>query len=147
MRIRVIHIYSSVVYYKSYRMYFFIIVRRFPEYALMCTQLGTQMLLYPGAFNMTTGPAHWELLQRGRAVDNQCYVATCSPARRMESSYHAWGHSTIVGPWGDVVATTEHDPAVVVAELDFQKVADMRQNIPVLHQKRTDLYSLTASSQ
>jgi len=44
---------------------------------------------------MTTGPAHWELLQRGRAVDNQVYVAACSPARDMEATYNAWGHSTV----------------------------------------------------
>lgn len=116
---------------------------RFPEYALICAQRGAQMLLYPGAFNMTTGPAHWELLQRGRAVDNQCYVATCSPARRPESSYHAWGHSTIVSPWGEVIATTDHEPSVVVADLDFKNVADMRQNIPISLQKRADLYNLS----
>ena len=52
-----------------------------------------------GAFNMTTGPAHWELLQRGRAIDNQLFVATCSPARNPDASYQAWGHSTVVSPW------------------------------------------------
>ena len=53
----------------------------------------------PGAFNMTTGPAHWELLARGRAVDNQVYVASISPARDENASYVAWGHSTLVNPW------------------------------------------------
>lgn len=48
---------------------------------------------------MTTGPAHWELIQRGRAVDNQVYVATCSPARDMEATYNAWGHSTVGYPY------------------------------------------------
>ena len=56
-------------------------------------------MLLPGAFNMTTGPAHWELLQRARAIDNQLFVATCSPARNPDASYQAWGHSTIVSPW------------------------------------------------
>jgi len=55
--------------------------------------------VYPGAFNMTTGPAHWELLARARAVDNQCYVATVSPARDVTGSYVAWGHSLVVNPW------------------------------------------------
>ena len=53
-----------------------------------------------GAFNNTTGPAHWELLQKARAVDNQLFVATCSPARNSEASYQAWGHSTAVDPFG-----------------------------------------------
>ena len=56
-------------------------------------------MLYPGAFNMTTGPAHWELLQRARAIDNQLYVAAVSPARCETASYIAWGHSTIINPW------------------------------------------------
>jgi predicted amidohydrolase len=55
-----------------------------------------------GAFNCTTGPVHWELLQRARAVDNQLFVAACSPARSPEASYQAWGHSTVVSPWGEV---------------------------------------------
>jgi len=63
----------------------------------MC--VGCQLLVYPGAFNMTTGPAHWELLARARALDNQCYVATVSPARDVTASYVAWGHSLVVNPW------------------------------------------------
>ena len=55
-----------------------------------------------GAFNTTTGPLHWELLLRGRAVDNQLFVAACSPARSDSASYKAWGHSTVVSPNGEV---------------------------------------------
>ncbi|KAB0343562.1 hypothetical protein FD754_020488, partial [Muntiacus muntjak] len=69
---------------------------RFAELAQIYAQRGCQLLVYPGAFNLTTGPAHWELLQRGRAVDNQVYVATASPARDESASYVAWGHSTVV---------------------------------------------------
>ena len=90
------------------------------------------------------GPAHWELLQRGRALDNQLYVCTVSPARDESASYHAWGHSTVVSPWGDVVATTSHEPDIVFAELDFEKVEEIRTNIPVSKQKREDLYSLNS---
>lgn len=67
---------------------------------LLClTDLGCELLLYPGAFNMTTGPAHWECLIRGRAVDNQLFVAAISPARDASASYVAWGNSTVVNPW------------------------------------------------
>lgn len=68
---------------------------RFPEYAILLRKMGARILVYPGAFNMVTGPAHWELLQRARAVDNQVFVATCSPARippQKPGDYVAWGH-------------------------------------------------------
>ena len=73
------------------------------------------MLIYPGAFNTTTttGPAHWELLQRARAVDNQLWVATASPARNPKSTYQAWGHSSLINPWGEVTETTGHDEDIV----------------------------------
>ncbi|KAH9560578.1 hypothetical protein CY35_06G112700 [Sphagnum magellanicum] len=71
---------------------------RFPELAMLYAARGVHIICYPGAFNMTTGPLHWELLQRARAVDNQIYVATCSPARDTSAGYIAWGHSTVVGP-------------------------------------------------
>lgn len=67
---------------------------RFAELAQIATQLhNATLLVYPGAFNTTTGPAHWELLLRARAVDNQCYAMACSPARDPTFSYQAWGHS------------------------------------------------------
>jgi predicted amidohydrolase len=71
---------------------------RFPELAMIAARRGCQLMIYPGAFNMTTGPLHWELLQRSRAVDNQIYVAACSPARDTGASYVAWGHSSVVDP-------------------------------------------------
>eukprot|EP00051_Salpingoeca_urceolata_P021271 m.330866 g.330866 ORF g.330866 m.330866 type:complete len:250 (-) comp19768_c4_seq5:213-962(-) len=90
---------------------------RFPELAMLCAAQGCELLCYPGAFNMTTGPAHWELLQRARALDNQLYVAAISPARDESASYQAWGHSTVVDPWGTVVATTEHGPDIIYADI------------------------------
>ncbi|KAL0337235.1 UNVERIFIED_CONTAM: Omega-amidase, chloroplastic [Sesamum calycinum] len=98
--------------------------------------------VYPGAFNMTTGPLHWELLQRARAADCQLYVATCSPARDSGSSYVAWGHSTLVGPFGEVLATTEHDEATVIAEIDYSLLEQRRKYLPFQRQRRGDLYQL-----
>lgn len=114
---------------------------RFPELALLLRAAGCSILVYPGAFNLTTGPAHWELLLRARALDNQLFVAAVSPARNPEASYQAWGHSTVVDPWGAVVATTEHEPALVVAELDLDRVPKVRAQIPVSFQRRWDLYA------
>ncbi|XP_074855562.1 omega-amidase NIT2 [Carettochelys insculpta] len=117
---------------------------RFAELAQIYTQKGCQLLVYPGAFNMTTGPAHWELLQRGRAVDNQVYVATASPARDEKASYVAWGHSTVVNPWGEVIAKAGTEETVVYTDIDLKKLAEVRQQIPLHTQKRTDLYSIEA---
>lgn len=75
------------------------------------------MLLYPAAFNMTTGPLHWELLQRARANDLQLFVGTVSPARNENSDYVAWGHSMVVDPWGKVVAQAQEKEEIVVVDI------------------------------
>ncbi|KAL3776129.1 hypothetical protein HJC23_011451 [Cyclotella cryptica] len=123
----------------------------FPEYAILLTQVHQcKVLIFPGAFNLTTGPAHWELLQRARAVDGQCFVLTASPARAAPPEeeqkyphYSAWGHSTAVSPWGEVMASCDENPNIVVVDLDMKKVAEMRMAIPTSNQKRHDLYKLT----
>lgn len=115
---------------------------RFPELSMLMKKQGAKMLIFPGAFNLTTGPAHWELLQRARAVDNQLYVAAASPARGPEGGYQAWGHSTVISPWGEVVATCEHGESIVYADVDLENVSEMRRNIPTTTQSRSDLYEL-----
>lgn len=113
---------------------------RFPEMAMVAARKGCVAMIYPGAFNLTTGPLHWELLQRARAVDNQIYVAMCSPARDMSAGYHAWGHSMVVDPMGKVIATTEHEEAIIHADIDPEVVRKTRSGIPVTVQRRFDVY-------
>jgi omega-amidase len=115
---------------------------RFPLLAALLRASGARLLFYPGAFNTTTGPPHWELLQRARALDNQCFVCTVSPARNPDASYKAYGHSTAVSPYGEVLATTDERPGIVYAELRLAHVDEVRAQIPVGHQARTDLYAL-----
>jgi omega-amidase len=115
---------------------------RFPQLAMLLRAAGASILIYPGAFNTTTGPAHWELLLRARAIDTQCFVAAVSPARNPSSTYQAWGHSTIVNPWAEVIATTDETPSTVTAELDMARVVAVRAQIPVSMQTRGDLYAL-----
>ncbi|XP_068599804.1 omega-amidase NIT2 [Brachionichthys hirsutus] len=117
---------------------------RFAELAQLYSKKGCQLLVYPGAFNMTTGPAHWELLQRGRALDNQLYVATASPARDETASYVAWGHSTVVNPWGEVVSKAGPGETVIYADIDLQYLAEIRQQIPITAQRRHDVYTVTS---
>lgn len=114
---------------------------RFPEYALGLRQMGAKLLIYPGAFNTTTGPAHWSVLARGRANDTQCYVALPSPARSADpKDYQAWGHSMLVSPWGDVVREVEHESEVFVAEVDPAEADRIRGQVPTSNQKRKDMY-------
>lgn len=140
-------------YYRRVKISSFIFKNdRFPEYALLLTQTHQcKVLIYPGAFNLTTGPAHWELLQRARAVDGQCFVLTASPARSAPPKeetkyphYSAWGHSTAVSPWGEVIGTCDENPNVVIVDLDMRKVTEMRTAIPTCSQKRHDLYKLVS---
>lgn len=73
---------------------------RFAEFFRVMGDLGAQLILVPAAFNMTTGPLHWDLAFRMRALDQQCFVAGCSPARDRSASYVAYGHSLVCNPWG-----------------------------------------------
>ena len=115
---------------------------RFPQLGLALRKAGAKFLVYPGAFNMTTGPAHWELLQRSRALDNQCFVAAVSQSRNLDASYHAWGHSTLTDPWGTVLATTEEKPTVMVQDIDMERVDEVRTQIALGSQAREDLYTV-----
>jgi len=113
---------------------------RFPELAMIAARRGCFALIYPGAFNLTTGPLHWRLLGQSRAVDNQVYVAMCSPARDMTASYHAWGHSLIADPMAQVLAEAEENETIVSAELDNSTIEGARKGIPLRDQRRFDIY-------
>ncbi|KAJ3014156.1 Carbon-nitrogen hydrolase [Thoreauomyces humboldtii] len=122
---------------------------RFPELAMIAARRESCVaMIYPGAFNMTTGPLHWELLLRSRALDNQIYVAACSPARdeSRQGGYVAYGHSTVVDPMGAVVATTEGPEATVMAEVDLDRIDETRTSIPISTQRRFDVYRDVASA-
>ncbi|BCR83154.1 carbon-nitrogen hydrolase family protein [Aspergillus chevalieri] len=113
---------------------------RFPEAAMIAARKGAFLLVYPGAFNLTTGPLHWSLLARARAVDNQVYVAMCSPARDMSSTYHAYGHSLVANPSAQVLSEAEEGEEIVYAELDNETLEGTRKGIPIYTQRRFDLY-------
>ena len=115
---------------------------RFPEMARLLALSGVQVLLVPAAFNTTTGPAHWEILLRTRAVDNQFFVVGAAPALNPEASYQAWGHSMIIDPWGTVLASTGHSETVLCADLDLGRIEQVRRSLPLLRHRRTDLYKL-----
>ena len=113
---------------------------RFPELSRLMADRGAEVLLVPAAFNMTTGPAHWSLLFRSRAVDNQVFTVGVAPARDPNVSYQSWGHSIVCSPWGEVQLELDEQEAVAVATLDLDAVARVRSELPLLRQRRTDLY-------
>ncbi|KAL9071386.1 MAG: hypothetical protein Q9161_004245 [Pseudevernia consocians] len=113
---------------------------RFPELATIAARKGCFLLLYPGAFNLTTGALHWELQARARAVDNQVYVGLCSPARDMDATYHAWGHSMVVDPNASVMCEAGEVEEIVYADLNGEKIEETRKGIPIYTQRRFDVY-------
>lgn len=135
---------------------------RFEEMARVYRNDGCDMLIYPAAFNMTTGPMHWELLQRARANDLQLYVSMISPARDVNADYVAWGHSMVVDSWAKIVAEAQSDEEIIYADIgrcflflfylelfnkwlchftDTTLNSKVRAQIPVSVQRRPDVYA------
>jgi omega-amidase len=115
---------------------------RFPELARLMVQQGARVFVVPGAFNMTTGPAHWELLFRARAVDNQVFTLGCAPARDESAGYVSYGNSLAVTPWGEVTQRLGGEEGLLIADLDLSLVDKVRAELPLLSQRRTDLYEV-----
>ncbi|THC91151.1 hypothetical protein EYZ11_009382 [Aspergillus tanneri] len=113
---------------------------RFPELAMIAARKDAFILIYPGAFNLTTGPMHWSLLARARAVDNQVYVALCSPARDMDATYNAYGHTLITNPLAEILGEAEDKEEIIYADLENDSIQNTRKGIPVYTQRRFDLY-------
>lgn len=113
---------------------------RFPEYARLLALKGADLLVIPAAFSRVTGPAHWEILLRTRAVDNQVYMAGVSSAPNPSSSYLAYGHSMLVDPWGEIKGVLGEKEEILVGEVDFARLQQIRSELPLLAHRRTDLY-------
>jgi deaminated glutathione amidase len=107
---------------------------RFPE---LYRALGVcDLLSVPAAFTYTTGSAHWELLLRARAVENQCYVLAAAQGGTHENGRRTWGHSMIVDPWGEVLAVRPEGDGVVLAEIDRHHLNAVRRQLPALEHRR-----------
>lgn len=115
---------------------------RFPELARIMVREGALVLFYPGAFNMTTGPAHWELLFKSRALDNKVYCVGVAPSLNEEASYHSFGHSIITSPWGDIIAEANEKESLIISEIDLDEIKRIREELPLLKNKREDLYEI-----
>jgi len=107
---------------------------RFPE---LYRSLGAvDLILMPAAFTETTGRAHWEILLRARAIDNQCYLLAVGQGGRHESGRLTHGNSMIVDPWGEILDRKLKGPGVVIADLDHQRIAEVRESLPALAHRK-----------
>ena len=116
---------------------------RFPELSRMMVNDGAKVIFVPAAFNMTTGPAHWELSFRTRALDNQIYRVGCAPARDVSAGYISWGHSIVTDPWGRVIDMLDEKKGILLAELDMDYEEQVREELPLLKSRRKDIYQLS----
>nr|KAF6268502.1 nitrilase 1 [Pipistrellus kuhlii] len=113
---------------------------RFPELSLALAQAGAEILTYPSAFGSVTGPAHWEVLLRARAIETQCYVVAAAQCGRHHEQRASYGHSMVVDPWGTVVARCSEGPGLCLARIDLSYLRQLRQHLPVFQHRRPDLY-------
>jgi len=107
---------------------------RFPElYRAMgeCT-----LIVVPAAFTYTTGRAHWEILLRARAIENQCYVLAAAQGGKHVNGRRTWGHSMLIDPWGEICAQQEEGEGVVVGEIDAAQLASVRASLPALKHRK-----------
>ncbi len=110
---------------------------RFPRLYRALSQVGAEVLCVPSAFTRQTGIAHWKTLLTARAIENGAFVVAPAQGGVHEDGRETYGHSMIIGPWGDVLAEADNDaPGVIVAEIDRQAVVEARQRIPNLALER-----------
>lgn len=116
---------------------------RFPELYRHYARAGCQVLTVPAAFTVPTGQAHWEILLRARAIENQAYVLAAAQGGCHPDGRRTWGHSMIIDPWGDILASTggnevAEEAVLVVADLDRERLTLIRRQLPALEHRRLD---------
>jgi deaminated glutathione amidase len=109
---------------------------RFPQLYRTLAKAGAEILTVPSAFTETTGKAHWHVLLQSRAIENGCFVVAPAQGGTHANGRKTYGHSLIVGPWGNILAEGGVDPGVVAAEIDLGEIATVRSRLPALHHDR-----------
>jgi len=103
---------------------------RFPE--LYRAFQETSLIVVPAAFTYTTGSAHWEVLLRARAIENQCYVLAAAQGGKHENGRRTWGHSMLIDPWGEVLDCLPEGPGVAMGQISQARLAEVRESLPAL---------------
>jgi nitrilase len=110
---------------------------RFPELFRSMHDEGVEVVILPSAFTYTTGMAHWDILVRARAIENQVYIIAAAQTGLHENGRKTFGHSMIVDPWGVVKASLAEEQGVVVGDVDLNYLHQVRQDFPALLHRRT----------
>ena len=110
---------------------------RFPALFERLSEAGAETIAVPAAFTAPTGRAHWEVLLRARAIEAQAFVVAAAQTGRHEDGRETWGHSLVVGPWGDVLLDMGNRIGVGFAEIDLAQVGAVRQRVPALEHRRS----------
>lgn len=106
---------------------------RFPE--LYRAMGDVSLIVVPAAFTYTTGSAHWEILLRARAIENQCYVLAAAQGGKHENGRRTWGHSMLIDPWGEVLQCLPEGEGVVLGDIDPARMNDIRLSLPALRHR------------
>lgn len=110
---------------------------RFPYLYRALAKAGAEIITVPSAFTRPTGRAHWEILLRARAIETGSFILAPAQGGKHEDGRNTWGHSMVIGPWGEIIASLEHDePGILYAEIDPGEVAAARKRIPSLQNDR-----------
>ena len=116
---------------------------RFPELFRSMARRGAEVICLPAQFNMTTGPAHWEPTLRARAIDNEVFFVAAAAARYEGFSYECWGHSMILDPYGRALAAADEKEQTIFAEIDLNRIAEVRAQLPTFLHLREDVYTVS----
>ena len=109
---------------------------RFPHLHRALARAGARFLAVPAAFTKPTGLAHWHTLLRARAIECQCYVFAAAQGGKHENGRETYGHSLVISPWGEVLAEADVQPAVTFADVELQRLDDVRRQVPSLRHDR-----------
>jgi len=109
---------------------------RFPHLHRALAKAGARFIAVPAAFTKPTGLAHWHTLLRARAIECQCYVFAAAQGGRHENGRETFGHSLVISPWGEVLAEADVQPAVTFADVELQRLDDVRRQVPSLRHDR-----------
>jgi predicted amidohydrolase len=109
---------------------------RFPQLYRSLAKAGATVLAVPSAFTETTGKAHWHTLLRARAIENGAFVIAPAQGGLHANGRRTYGHSLIVGPWGEILAEADTEPGIILADIDLSLVSDARARVPSLQHDR-----------
>ena len=116
---------------------------RFAELFRFMAFEGAHTIVVPAVFNMTTGPAHWELTFRMRAVDNQVFMAGCAPARNKKIGYLSYANSILTDPWGRILNRLDIEESILIQQINPDYAYEIREQLPVLKGVKKEGYTLS----